>query len=156
MAKKSTAARQSNAARRPQTTAKATGATLVRQPHESASGSAGTDTAVRSTAEQHVVAPEKPRVTASSTAARPRPLEAPKATATPKAAAPKQEVTQSRPRPASDQAARVARARATQRARTANMITPEHYSYVINDLKLIASLAAAMFMVIIVLHFVLG
>jgi hypothetical protein len=53
------------------------------------------------------------------------------------------------------QAARVARARATQRARTANLISPTNYSYVLNDLKLIAGLAVAMFAVIIILHFAL-
>jgi hypothetical protein len=53
------------------------------------------------------------------------------------------------------QAARVARARATQRARAANLISPTNYSYVPNDLKLIAGLAVAMFAVIIILHFAL-
>lgn len=53
------------------------------------------------------------------------------------------------------QAVRVARARAVQRARTANLVTPEHYSYVIRDLKLIAALACAMVIVLIVLHFAL-
>ena len=53
------------------------------------------------------------------------------------------------------QASRVARARVTQRARTANLITPEHYSYVINDLKLIAALVISMFAVIIVLAIIM-
>lgn len=159
MAKKSTAARQSNAARRPQTTAKATGVTLVRTPKESETRSTGMDAATQSAAESQVTGAavaEKPRTVAPSAPARPRPLEAPKAVAS-KAGAPKPapEPAQSKARPANEQAARVARARATQRARTANMITPEHYSYVLNDLKVIAGLAIAMFVVIIVLHFVL-
>jgi hypothetical protein len=54
------------------------------------------------------------------------------------------------------QATRVARARATQRARAANVITPQHYAYVLKDLRLIAGLAGSMFLVIIILHFVLG
>ncbi len=51
---------------------------------------------------------------------------------------------------------KVARAREMQRAHAANRITPEHYSYVKNDLRLIAVLATCMFAVIIALHFVLG
>ena len=158
MAKKSTAARQNNAARRSQTSAKATGATLVRQPQEPVSASAGASTAVKSLAEPRATsaAPvEKPRAAVSATPVRPRALEAPKVAA-PKAAAPKPEPAPSKPRAGNAQAARLARARATQRARAANMITPEHYSYVLTDLKLIASLAVAMFVIIIVLHFVLG
>jgi hypothetical protein len=54
------------------------------------------------------------------------------------------------------EAAKVARAREMQRARAANLITPEHYAYVKNDLRLTAILAAVMFSVIIILHFVLG
>jgi hypothetical protein len=54
------------------------------------------------------------------------------------------------------QASRVARAQATQRARTANLISAENYAYVLNDLRLTGMLAAAMFLVIIILHFVLG
>jgi hypothetical protein len=42
------------------------------------------------------------------------------------------------------------------RIREANMVTPEHYRYVIQDLRLTGILAAVMFGVIIVLHFVLG
>jgi hypothetical protein len=39
--------------------------------------------------------------------------------------------------------------------RPANLITAEHYAYVRNDLRIIAALAGAMFLVIIILHFVL-
>ena len=56
---------------------------------------------------------------------------------------------------AREQATRLARARATQRARVANMISPEHYSYVLTDLRLILSVAAAFAIILIVLHFVL-
>ena len=40
--------------------------------------------------------------------------------------------------------------------RAANVVTPEHYRYVIRDLRMTGILAAAMFAVIVVLHFVLG
>jgi hypothetical protein len=53
------------------------------------------------------------------------------------------------------EATRVARAKATQRAQRAFVVTPEHFSYVISDLKLIAALASAMFIVLIILHFTL-
>jgi hypothetical protein len=42
------------------------------------------------------------------------------------------------------------------RIRVANMVTAEHYRYVLHDLRLTGILAAVMFAVIIVLHFVLG
>ena len=50
---------------------------------------------------------------------------------------------------------RVARAQASQRARTANHVSPEQYSYVKDDLRLIAILAGSMFVIIIILHFML-
>lgn len=157
MAKKSTAARHNNAARRPQTTAKTAGVTLVRTPKETGPEKAGAGTAVERSPETQAASAgtqeKKPQTASSAIAPRSRAPEAPKAAAKP---APKPESAQSKPQPNRVQAARVARARATQRARIANMITPEHYSYVLNDLRLIASLAAAMFVVIIVLHFVLG
>lgn len=84
---------------------------------------------------------------------RPRALEAAK----PTKPAPKPEAATARQTTArGTQASRVARARATQRARAANIITPEHYAYVLKDLRLIAALAGTMFLVIIILHFVLG
>jgi ribose/xylose/arabinose/galactoside ABC-type transport system permease subunit len=43
-----------------------------------------------------------------------------------------------------------------QRARTVHLISAENYSYVINDLTLTGILAAAMFFVILVLHFIIG
>jgi hypothetical protein len=42
------------------------------------------------------------------------------------------------------------------RIREANMVTAEHYRYVLHDLRLTGILAALMFTVIIVLHFVLS
>jgi len=68
---------------------------------------------------------------------------------------PKPETESARQQAAKTQAARVARARATHQARAVNVITPEHYSYVLNDLKLIGALALGMFAVILVLHFTL-
>ncbi len=55
-----------------------------------------------------------------------------------------------------EQEKRVARAREMRRVRQANVVTAEHYRYVIHDLRLTGILAAAMFAVIVVLHFVLG
>ncbi|MGZ3600012.1 MAG: hypothetical protein ACXWQR_01960 [Ktedonobacterales bacterium] len=145
MAKKSTATRQANAARRSQTAAKAPAVALVRGPKET--NETG-DTSDTSKSPATTATPTKSVVT--SNADRPRSPAVPK-TAKP---APKQEPA-ARPEAARTQATRVARARATQRARNANLITPEHYGYVINDLKLIAALAVTMFAIIIVLHFVI-
>ena len=55
-----------------------------------------------------------------------------------------------------EQERRIARAKEMRRIRNANVVTPEHYRYVIHDLRMTAILAIAMFAVIIVLHFVLG
>ena len=89
---------------------------------------------------------ETPKPTKASPAAKP---------AAKAAAAPAPAQAQTKPQGPKAQAARVARARATQRARAANLINPKNYSYVRNDLKLIAGLAIAMFAVIIILHFTL-
>lgn len=142
MAKKSTATRQANAARRSQTATKAPAVALVRAPKETDETS--------DTNKSHATTPTAAKNVVTANAERPR------SPAVPKAAkpAPKQEQV-ARQDNTRTQAARVARARATQRARTANLITPEHYGYVINDLKLIAALAVTMFAIIIVLHFVL-
>lgn len=137
MAKKSTATRQTPAARRSQTTAKAADVMLVRGANATRpSASTPTNTKpVAATRSAAVGQQERPRALEAPRAARPTaPRKEPAAPAAPKA-----------------QASRVARARVTQRARTANLITPEHYSYVINDLKLIAGLVISMFLVIIVL-----
>jgi len=50
---------------------------------------------------------------------------------------------------------RVARARATQRARQAGLISAENYSYVLGDLKLVAALAIGAFAILIALTFIL-
>lgn len=54
-----------------------------------------------------------------------------------------------------EQNLRMARARATQAARTKNLITPENYTYVLGDLKLVIGLAVTAFVVLIALTFVL-
>jgi hypothetical protein len=154
MAKKSTAARSSGAARRPQTTAKSAPrqATLVRAPGAGAPTPATAGSPERPSA-QKPLATSIPRATAAP--ASPAKATA-KPTATPTAARP----AARGPGPATGavrmQANRVARAQATQRARAAHQISAENYAYVLNDLRLTGILAAAMFLVIIILHFVLG
>src|SRR6185437_5812738 len=59
------------------------------------------------------------------------------------------------PTPTREQNQRLARARATQRARQANLISAEHYSYVLGDLKLVLALAISALVVLIALTFVL-
>ncbi|HET9111279.1 MAG TPA: hypothetical protein VFN78_10680 [Ktedonobacterales bacterium] len=54
-----------------------------------------------------------------------------------------------------EQNVRLARARATQRARQANLISAENYAYVLGDLKLVVGLAVTAFVVLIALTFVL-
>jgi hypothetical protein len=145
MAKKSTATRQTPAARRSQTTArttaKAADVMLVR-------GANATRPTAPVPANTKPVAAARPAGVGQQE--RPRALEAPRAA---RPTAPRKEPA-AQPTPKA-QASRVARARVTQRARTANLITPEHYSYVINDLKLIAGLVISMFLVIIVLAIIL-
>lgn len=139
MAKKSTATRQTPAARRSQTTAKTADVMLVR-------GAKAPESAAPANAKPAAAA--KPASVRQQERA--RALEAPRAT---RPTAPRQEPAARAATKA--QASRVARARVTQRARTANLITPEHYSYVINDLKLIAALVISMFAVIIVLAIIM-
>jgi len=50
---------------------------------------------------------------------------------------------------------RLARARATARARQANLISAENYAYVLGDLKLVVGLAVSAFIILIALTFVL-
>ena len=150
MAKKSTATRQANAARRSQTTAKAPAVALVRAPKETnGTGDTGKSLATAAPAPSAKAAPPARSMVVTPRAERPR---APAVSKAPQPA-PKPEPA-ARQESARTQATRVARARATQRARTANLISPEHYGYVIKDLKLIAALAVTMFAIIIVLHFV--
>lgn len=66
--------------------------------------------------------------------------------------------TQTNPAPAAParrQDTRLARARATQRARQAGLISSDNYAYVIGDLKLIAGLAVGALAILIVLTYVL-
>lgn len=146
MSKKSTATRQANAARRPQTASKAPAVALVRTPRAiTGVGGSATATAAKpqpktATNSFVVAAPERPRPVEVARSTRP---------------APKREPVAAAPQVDRTNAARVARARATQRARAATHITPDHYAYVINDLKVIAALAIAMFVIIIALHFIL-
>lgn len=181
MAKKSTATRQqSTTPRRPQTakpsSARPANVTLVRapkpadavQPTGTPSPASGVTaetklkTATPPATMAKKPAAEKPvsekRAPTTPVATRPR---APEITTRPKPAATRPQTSQQQTQPAPGsaaakaQAVRIARARAVQRARTANLVTPEHYSYVARDLKLIAVLACAMVVVLIVLHFTL-
>lgn len=54
-----------------------------------------------------------------------------------------------------EQNVRLARARATQRARSHNLIAAESYAYVLGDLKLVLGLAVAALIVLIALTYVL-
>jgi hypothetical protein len=159
MAKKSTAARQASAARRSQTASRAPEVTLVRQQPKTAAGvdtSPTTNekaTASTSTPSSPVTTSRPAAKTVVGPAARPRiPEVARNSTiAKPSGIRPENVVRQqSRP-----QAARAPRAQANQRARNVSHISPEQYGYVKKDLKLIATLAASMFAIIIVLHFLL-
>ncbi len=137
MAKKSSAARNSNAARRSQTT-KPQRAALVRATESGESVA----TVTSPTASRPAAKPEQRAATATKSAPMAKPAARP-APAT-------------KPASGREQAAKMARARATQRARAANLIVPENYKYVVHDLRLTATLAVLMFAVIIVLHFVLS
>lgn len=147
MAKKSTATRQANAARRSQTTPKAPEVRLVRQPKTGDEEVAAVTSPASSSS-----SPKAAKSSVVTTSTRPRIPEVAKTTA-PKAIAPKMD-NAARPAPRG-QVNRVARAQASQRVRTANRVSPEQYGYVKDDLRLIAILAASMFAVIIILHFLL-
>ena len=98
---------------------------------------------------------ERPAATATSPAPKPAAPKAaaPKpAAAAPKPAAPRPQATAISTR---EQNQRLARARATQRARQANLISAESYSYVLGDLKLIVGLALSALIVLVALTFVL-
>lgn len=148
MAKKSTAARQGNAARRPQTAAKAADVALVRAPKPETATTK--ETAPSDASRQSFAVASKPKAVV--------PAERPKALAAPKPAKPATASAESvvaRQQAAKAQSVRLERAKSAQRARTANLITPTHYTYVLKDLRLIGALAIMMFAVIVVLHFVL-
>lgn len=157
MPKKSTAAK-AQAARRSQAAARSQNVALVR-----ASGATGVEVSP-STADALVTSAPKPSAPVASTsrASSSAPKSAGRtATATrpatanakpgAKPVAPSQGAYASR-----EQERRVARAREMRRIREANMVTAEHYRYVLHDLRLTGILAALMFTVIIVLHFVLS
>ena len=110
--------------------------------------------AAAATARRAAVA-ERPAATATSPAPKPAAPKAaaPKpAAAAPKPAAPRPQATAISTR---EQNQRLARARATQRARQANLISAESYSYVLGDLKLIVGLAVSALIVLVALTFVL-
>jgi hypothetical protein len=163
MAKKSSSNRQrpasqakSGATSKTQATRPANSATLV---HATKPGVTETD-ATRPTSGAEA---QQPTPSAASivrdTPATPAKNVAPKASAPAKSAPAKAPAptAAAKPAPAAGkrQDTRVARARATQRARQAGLITPEHYSYVIGDLKLVAWLAGGAFAILIALTFFL-
>jgi hypothetical protein len=156
MAKKSTATRQANAARRSQTTPRPSDVMLVRAPKPAQNDAPSATGAAPAPVKSQPVAPKKSAAAphAAPPVNRPRALEVTRPTNKP--AAPKPAPAPAQQQAAAKvQAARIARAKATQRARTGTVITPEHYSYVINDLKWIGGLAFLMFGTIIVLSFAL-
>jgi hypothetical protein len=158
------------AAHKPQAPERASTATLVRAP-----GSAPSETPSAS----NIVAETTPVAPARQPAARPAPSARPterKATVAERSALPKPATPQPAtpqpvapqpaasaapaarkpaPTPTREQNQRLVRARATQRARQANLISAEHYSYVLGDLKLVLALAISALVVLIALTFVL-
>lgn len=131
-----------------------------------------TPSAAKSASSSGAARPVAPKPAAAATARRAAVAERPAATATspapkpaaPKAAAPKPAAAAPKPaapRPQAtaistrEQNQRLARARATQRARQANLISAESYSYVLGDLKLIVGLAVSALIVLVALTFVL-
>ncbi len=99
-------------------------------------------------------APAKPAAKPPTPPKAAAPLPAPTKTA---ALATKTEAPTAKPAPAASkrQDTRVARARATQRARQAGYISAENFSYVLGDLKLVAWLAGGAFAILIALTFFL-
>ena len=134
---------------------------LVRQPKETPTGGSAEPTAVSvsTTAATPVSTVETPttRTTPASKAA-PRPKTESTQSVTSSAPDSKAESTESLTGRASKGSASerlAARRQTAQKQRTAmNLISAEHYSYVRKDLIFIAILAAIMFSVIIILHFV--
>jgi hypothetical protein len=158
MPKKSTSARQAQAARRSQTAARSQNVALVRAPNtgdapSSAAGSASTAAQASTSATRATSAAAAPAKSAARTTTTARPATSTRTAAkpAPRPAAPAQGSFAAR-----EQEKRVARAKEMRRVRSANVVTPEHYRYVIRDLRMTGILAALMFTVIIVLHFVLS
>lgn len=181
-ARQAHAARRSPTTARPsQTAARSQNVSLVRAPNaESPATDAASETpetpvtpatpaAPATSAADNVVTSSRPATPAKSTAGAARTTTAtrPTAKATPKSAASTATATAAKPAPkaaaqpqgahaAREQERRIARAKEMRRIRNANVVTPEHYRYVIHDLRMTAILAFAMFAVIIILHFVLA
>jgi len=162
------------AARKPQTPGGATSsATLVRAPGAQPASAPETPSAsnvVADTAAPTAAATPSGAATASRPAtasgerqaavverpAAPKPTPAKPAAAKPAAAKPVASTARPQANTTTrEQNQRLARARATQRARQANLISAEHYSYVLGDLKLIVALAVSALVVLIALTFVL-
>ena len=157
------------AAHKQQAPERASTATLVRAP-----GSAPSETpsAANIVAETTPVAPTRQPAARPAPSARPTERKAavaerpaPPRPATPQPATPQPAASAATsaapaarkpaPTPTREQNQRLARARATQRARQANLISAEHYSYVLGDLKLVLALAISALVVLIALTFVL-
>ncbi len=161
MAKKSSFNRQrpashakGGAASKTRTAARqASAATLVRAPRPD---SAEPDSATPTSSVETPLKPSASSIVRDVPAASTKP--AAKATTPAKvASAPAPAAPATKPAPAASkrQDTRVARARATQRARQAGLISAENYAYVIGDLKLVLGLAIGAFAILIVLTFVL-
>lgn len=156
MAKKSTSgqhrpmpAHGKGAARKPQAPERSSTATLVR------SQAAVSPSASNVVAESAPAAPQPqpapaPKQAERKTAVAERPAPQKPAPASASSAAARQAAVSTR-----EQNIRMARARATQRARQANVISAENYSYVLSDLKLVVGLAVSAFIVLIALTFIL-
>jgi hypothetical protein len=150
MAKKSTATRQANAARRSQSMSRAPEVTLVRQP-KTASGEAPAAKPAPAASISSAKQVKSTAVVIGGTT-RQRIPEVAK-TPTTRPVSPKPESLARTP--SKTQTTRVARAQTSQRVRTVSRVSPEQYSYVKNDLRLIGIIAACMFTAIIILSFVL-
>jgi hypothetical protein len=150
--KSSTSAARANAARRPQTSTKSAEVTLVRQPKVTTEVASSPKTAPAPSSSTPPGKPAKSAVIPAT--ARPRVPEVAKGLGSNKSVASRTAENATRPAGKS-QVNRVARAQASQRARAAGQVSPEQYSYVKHDLRLIGILAAAMFLFMVILHFLL-
>lgn len=167
MAKKSSTNRQRSAShakgsatsKTQPATRQASAATLVRASkpdsaeQDSTTPTSGAETPSKPSAAS-IVRDTPAAVPVKSTA---KPATPAKATPTPTAKTTTPVAPALKPAPAASkrQGAQVARARATQRARQAGMISAENYSYVLGDLKLVLGLAIGAFAILIALTFIL-
>ena len=150
MAKKSSQKRQNQSARGAANRAPASAPTLVRQSRLDAAD-AETSTSANTTARPAAASVVRDAAAPKQT---PRPALKPTAPIVPPArpaAAAKAPAATTGKR----QNTRVARANATQRARQAGLISAENYGYVLQDLKLVAVLAACAVLALVVLTFTL-